>query len=209
MSGLNSTLSDLGYREAGALDVPNIVQIHIVAFPGFFMTLLGPRFLERYYRLLVDYPDKIIWVKQGDEGLEGFVSGFLNPDLFYQGLRSRRWSLFGSIIARVFCNPGLIPRLLASYAQAGRSSKQEEPDVCELSSIAVPPGLSGRGIGKGLVHAFIEATRGKARSVVLTTDADGNDDVNGFYRSLGFVCVGSYERSKGRRMNMYRLRLDA
>lgn len=208
MNGPNSSPSDLGYRPAGLSDIPGIVQIHMGAFPGFFMTLLGPEFLERYYRLVVDYPNKIIWVKQGSKGLEGFVSGFLNPDLFYQCLRRRRWSLFGSIMARISCNPGLIPRLLASYAQAGQSSQQEEPDVCELSSIAVPPGLSGRGIGKGLVHAFIEATRGKARSIVLTTDADGNDDVNGFYRSLGFACEGSYERSKGRRMNKYRLMLD-
>ena len=209
MSHLNSSLADLGYREAEVSDIPEIVQIHMVAFPGFFMTLLGPEFLERYYRLLIDFPDRIFWVKQWNMELEGFVSGFLNPDLFYQGLRRCRWNLLGSIVARVSCNPSLIPRLLASYAQAGHSSEQEEADVCELSSIAVPPNLSGRGIGKGLVNAFIEATRGRARSIVLTTDADGNEKVNGFYRSLGFVCEGAYERSKGRRLNIYRLWLDA
>ena len=48
-----------------------------------------------------------------------------------------------------------------------------------------------------------------SKIIVLTTDAEENDAVNGFYRNLGFTLVGSYERSKGRGMNRYRLSLEA
>lgn len=198
-----------GYREAVDSDIPDIVQIHQVAFPGFFMTMLGPGFLEGYYRLVFTYPGKVFWVKEDEGRLEGFVAGFLNPGEFYTNLRARRWRFIGPILLRICTHPWLLPRLFASYAQAQRSSQEEEVGVCELSSIAVPPDLGGRGIGKGLVRAFLGATRGKANLVELTTDAEGNDAVNAFYQNLGFTCVGSYERSKGRRMNKYRLSLES
>lgn len=198
-----------GYREAELSDLPSIVKIHQIAFPGFFMTLLGPRFLEGYYRLVIAYPGKVFWVKEGEAGLEGFVSGFLSPGSFYTNMRVHRWSLIGSILLQICTRPWLLPRLFASYAQAQRSSHDEEVGACELSSIAVPPHLGGRGVGKGLVHAFVGAIRGKAKFIELTTDAGGNDAANGFYRSLGFTLVGSYERSRGRCMNKYRLPLDA
>jgi ribosomal protein S18 acetylase RimI-like enzyme len=197
------------YREAVDSDIPYIVQIHQAAFPGFFMTMLGPEFLEGYYRFVFRYPGKVLLVKEGEGGLEGFVAGFLNPGVFYTNLRARRWRFIGPILLRICTHPWLLPRLFASYAQARRSSQEVGAGVCELSSIAVPPDLGGRGIGKGLVRAFLSATRGKANLVELTTDAEGNDAVNAFYQSLGFTLVGSYERSKGRRMNKYRLSVEA
>ncbi len=199
----------VGYRQAEKSDIPAIVQIHQSAFPGFFMTLLGPRFLGSYYRLVLNYADRIFWVKEGNDGLDGFVSGFLDPARFYKEMRKQRWRLMGPILLRICSHPWLIPRLFASYAEARRSSQEYEPAICELSSIAVSPTRNGQGIGKGLVKAFIEAVCGKAQFIVLTTDAEGNEAVNGFYRSLGFTLVGSYERSKGRRMNRYRLSVDA
>ncbi len=202
-------LPENGFRQAGTSDIPAIVRIHQVAFPGFFMTLLGPRFLASYYRLVLNYPDGVFWVKEGEDGLEGFVSGFLIPAQFYTEMRKQRWSLLNSIMFRVLTHPWLIPRLFASYAEARRASQDYEPGSCELSSIAVPPTQSGQGIGKGLVKVFIEAVHGKARIIVLTTDTEKNDAVNGFYMNLGFTLVGSYERSKGRSMNRYRLSLDA
>lgn len=198
------------YRLAKVADIPEIVAIHQAAFPGFFMTLLGPGFLERYYHLVMDFPDSVFWVKQGNTGIEGFVCGFLKPGQFYSDMQRRRWSLLGSVLARISTHPRLFPRLIASYLQARRSSHDQQLEgACELSSIAVAPDAGGRGVGKGLVHAFIEATRGKAHSIVLTTDASRNDVVNRFYRNVGFNLEGTFERSKGRRLNYYRLSLDA
>ena len=205
-SSTSTTLTAIAseYRMARLSDISEIVRVHRAAFPDFFMTALGPRFLRSYYLLILSYSDQVFWVKEGNCGLEGFVSGFLNPVEFYKRLKSHRLQLALAILHRILARPWLVLRLKASYTQVWRSIREEEPEACELSSIAVDPSFSGKGIGQGLAKAFVEATRGRAVSIVLTTDAIGNDGVNHFYQKFGFVLDGSYERSRGRIMNKYR-----
>ncbi len=196
-----------GFRQARLSDVPEIIRIHQASFPGFFMTLLGPAFLGRYYERVLAYPRHVFWVKEGPGGLEGFVSGFLDPRQFYLGMQEARRSMIFPILTRVVLRPWLVPRLIASYAQAGRFGREGDPDSCELASLAVHPSMGGRGIGKALVQTFMESVRGRAKRIVLTTDSEGNVPVNRFYQNLGFSLVGSYERSRGRRVNCYAITL--
>ena len=42
-----------------------------------------------------------------------------------------------------------------------------------------------------------------AHCVYLTTDADGNDAVNAFYRNAGFKCTRRFMQHGGRWMNEY------
>jgi ribosomal protein S18 acetylase RimI-like enzyme len=188
-------------------DLPAVISIHQQAFPGFFLTLLGPRFLERYYRLVMEYSGGIFLIKDGSDGPVGFVSGFINPGEFYSLLRARRSGFLPSVGLQVLRRPWLIRRLMASYRLASRESQGSEHDLCELSSIAVLPNQSGKGPGKALVQAFFAAINNRAKAVVLFTDADGNDAVNKFYLSLGFTLESTIERSTGRRMNRYRISL--
>jgi len=197
----------IGYRQAKLSDIPGIVNAHQEAFPKFFMTALGTRFLGVYYRRILDYPDHVFWIKEGPEGLEGFVSGFLDPVEFYKQMRRNRFHYLIPILHQVLLHPRMILRLFASYAEMWRAIREEEPGTCELSSIAVIPRFGRRGVGNGLANVFIESVRGKAHFILLTTDAVANDDVNRFYLKLGFVLDASYKRSKGRVMNKYRFPL--
>lgn len=198
-----------GFRRARPADLPGIVATHQAAFPDFFMTALGPRFLASYYRRVLEYPGQVFWVKPGAAHLEGFVSGFINPVAFYQQMKGHRFAIALIVATRVLRHPRFLPRLVASYTEVWRSIQEDEPETCELSSIAVRPECAGRGVGQGLADAFIAAVRGKAKAIVLTTDAAGNEAVNRFYTRLGFVLEGTYERSRGRWMNRYRLPLGA
>jgi len=55
-----------------------------------------------------------------------------------------------------------------------------------------------------LVGAFLaQARRMDAECVYLTTDADGNDAVNAFYRDVGFKPTRRFLQRKGRWMNEY------
>ena len=75
---------------------------------------------------------------------------------------------------------------------------------CVLSSIAVAPETSGNGLGKTLIRAFVAQARSMdAQCVYLTTDADGNDAVNAFYREVGFQPTRRFLQRKGRWMNEY------
>jgi ribosomal protein S18 acetylase RimI-like enzyme len=68
----------------------------------------------------------------------------------------------------------------------------------------VAPEMSGNGLGKTLMQAFLAQARSMdAQCVYLTTDADGNDAANAFYREVGFQHTRRFLQRKGRWMNEY------
>jgi len=155
-------------RVANRNDLKMIVDIHIKAFPEFFLTKLGPRFLYKYYNLILNHEKKIFLVTEEDGYPIGFVAGFLQPSNFYAYVRKHKNILIFTLIPIIFRNPFFIIK-------------------CELASIAVNPDYVGQGLGKKLVKAFIEISQKKNAGIIyLTTDVDNNEVVNNFYQSLGF-----------------------
>ncbi len=193
-----------GYRPAKLEDIIEIVEIHEAAFPGFFMTLLGTRFLKYYYQFILNYKNSIFIVKESNSGVEGFVSGFINPAKFYAKLRQHKFSIGIKIIIRLITHPLYIPRLFGSYSQSRANKSESESVICELSSLAVNLNNLKQGVGRGLVTSFIEMAKGRCEAVELTTDADNNDHVNKLYLDLNFMLVESFQQSPKRRMNRYR-----
>ena len=197
-------------RQAEAGDLAGIVEVHRLAFPNSFLTCLGDGFLRRYYRLVLNYEPGILLVSGGNPAVEGFAAGFLNPDGFYRAMRRIAWKFVAPVAGALIRNPSLIGRVANSVRRIGKTGATRMPaQACELSSIAVLPFRSGRGIGKALAQAFLERAWAKgAKSVYLTTDADRNEQANGFYWSLGFQLQARFERYRGRLMNEYVLRSD-
>lgn len=196
-------------RSACETDLREIVRVHQAAFPGFFMTLLGPAFLEAYYRLVLHHPGKVFYVWTSGNRVRGFAAGCLSPSAFYQELRRHRLRFFLRSLPSLMFHPSLVRRLVASYLQSGRSTLHEWSGACELSSIAVDPEVGGQGIGGTLLHGFVAAIQDRATSILLTTDAENNEAVNRFYRHHGFILEETLERSKGRTLNVYRLDLKS
>jgi ribosomal protein S18 acetylase RimI-like enzyme len=59
-------------------------------------------------------------------------------------------------------------------------------------------------LGKALMRAFLAQARSmEAQCVYLTTDAEGNDAANAFYRDVGFQQKRRFLQRKGRWMNEY------
>lgn len=77
-------------------DLSGVVSVHREAFPEFFLSFLGPRFLRAFYAALVDAPDGIALIATNGGAVCGFVAGTVRPWAFYRreafraGLRSRR-----------------------------------------------------------------------------------------------------------------------
>jgi GNAT superfamily N-acetyltransferase len=62
-------------------------------------------------------------------------------------------------------------------------------DTVELSSIAVA--APAKGVGGVLLEAFADKARDEgAHRIILTTDAEGNDAVRGFYEGPSFTLDG-------------------
>lgn len=186
-------------------NLEEIVSVHLVAFPGFFMAQLGPWFLREYYRCVAEYPKGMLLTASGQQGCTGFVAGFVDPSSFYRALRRRRMRLGLAACVGITRQPQRLIALLANYRRAGwAAQRMPEPGTAELSSLAVLPSVAGRGVGSQLVSRFIVAAKEQgADRVMLTTDTNDNDAINRFYQRLGFTCLRTFEARRGRLLNEY------
>lgn len=196
------------FRQARSGDIRSVVRIHRQAFGGFFLTKLGPGFLAKYYRLVLERPDGILIVAVNDRDVAGFVAGFSSPAGFYSEMKKRKLSFALVSIPALLRSPGLMRRLLLDFREVKNNADPgpvQEPGRGELSSIGVAPCWSGHGVGRGLLAAFI-ARAGELglNAITLTTDADDNNAVNEFYRKAGFCLSRTFTQGDQRRMNEYR-----
>jgi len=192
-------------RKATANDLNGIVAIHQKAFGSFFLTRLGSDFLRRYYSLVLNYRLGIILVCEGQQSaLDGFACGFVDPRGFYRRMWSTRLKFVVPVLSALIRQPSLITKVIHGIHRIHSPAAEWPERSCELSSIAVTPETTGDGFGKSLIRAFLaHAQSMDVHSVYLTTDADGNDAANAFYRNAGFQHRRRFLRHKGRWMNEY------
>ena len=189
-------------------DIEDVIVVHLRAFPGFFLSQLGPAVLRVLYGELLRDGTGICFICRSNGRIIGFVVGTADPRAFYMRLLRKRClrlgiSFFGAIV-RI---PGAAPRLLNAF----RRTRAEIHDAgCGLlMSIAIDPEFQGIGRGKALACHFLRACRDRGLSAVhLFTDRMQNNDVNRFYCSLGFEVSQVITSDHGRLMNDYRIILS-
>lgn len=179
-----------GTRNAVAGDLPDVVRVHRIAFKGFFLDRMGPRFLRAYYEAILEYDAAIFLVNVGEaDGLNGFAVGFRDPDAFYDHFRSRRLRLLPIIALALLRRPTLFIEIARNTGRVAATGKGAA-SVVELSSIATS--RLGTGVGSHLLQAFCDRSRGiGASEVTLTTDRDDNAPVVNFYLRHGFEKRGT------------------
>lgn len=189
-------------------DVTKVVGVHLAAFPHFFLSFLGREFLQELYLSIVEDCSGIASVLEVDGQIGGFVAGTDNPEGFYMRLLRQRWWRFAyASAAKALYHPHIIPRLLRALSTSYARSR--EPGCALLMSIGVRPDIQGKHYGHLLVNTFLSAAYHRGSNiVVLTTDQCNNEQVNAFYRHLGFELVGHYATPEGRGMNEYRMVLN-
>jgi ribosomal protein S18 acetylase RimI-like enzyme len=186
-------------------DIGAVTTVHLAAFPGFFLSCLGPRFLRELYRAIVADKEGIAFVAVDDDHLIGFVAGTADGG-FYRRAARRRWFRFAAASAGALLRKPSIARRLfrALYAPPATSSQG-----ALLMSLAVDPDAQRSGAGTLLTRAFVAgAQRCGATAVILTTDKTANDSVNAFYRAQGFTLAAAFLTPEGRPMNEYILYIE-
>ena len=191
-------------RSATADDLAGIVEIHQKAFSHYFLTRLGGKFLQRYYNLVLNFRSGILLVSEGEDGLQGFACGFVGPAEFYTSMWCARIPFALSLFPTLLRHPSLICKVISGVRRVQATASEWPARSCELSSIAVAPANAGNGFGKALMEAFLDKAKAMdAGCVYLTTDADGNDAVNAFYRNAGFEHTRCFLQGGVRWMNEY------
>lgn len=180
-------------------DLDAVVAIHLAAFPNFFLTFLGPRFLRLFYGAVMR--DGIALVATVDDRIAGFVAGMLDSRSFYRRLWRRRFFHVAIAIAPVILRR---PSTLKRVARRGVARALQPAPGAELMSLAVHPREQRHGAGRALVEAFIAAVRAAGTdSLWLITDAAENDAVKHFYETLGFAVRRTFTNAEGRKLVEY------
>ncbi len=195
-------------RKMQSSDVPQVVETHLASFPGFFLSFLGPRFLRLLYGNLITDIQGICWVACTGDRLDGFVAGVVEQRGFFRNvLRKRWWQFSWAAVGAALRRPWIVPRLLRALKRP-ETAGEASAEAC-LMSIAVHPRARTRGLGRLLVETFsAEAGRRGVKTYCLTTDREGNEQVNQFYRTLGFRLGRTFVTPEGRTMNEYVISLE-
>jgi len=201
---MNDRQTDFYIAPLAPDDVDMVVKLHLRAFPDFFLSFLGPRFLREFYLAFLMDPVGMAFVARSEhDEVVGVIVGPLDPRGFFGRLLRRRWWAFAlASAAALLRKPAIAPRLIRALGYRGEAPTDARRAL--LSSIAVDPSSQGAGIGRRLVECWLaEAKRRGAIGCCLTTDAQGNEAVNTFYRRVGWKLESTYTTPQGRIMDRY------
>ena len=155
--------------------VEDVVKIHLLTFPGFFLTFLGKGFLKQLYEGFIDHDDSELLVAVDDnKNVIGFLAYSEDISAFYRYLIKEKlfgfaWYSFLAFLRK----PHIMIRLLRAFCYSGGAKRDEK--YIELSSIGVLPNQKGRGIGANLIRGMVERCNTNDFSYIkLETDADNN-----------------------------------
>jgi len=187
-------------REMRTGDLDDVVRIHLAAFPNFFLSFLGPRFLREFYTATIR--DGVALVATSEDRVTGFVAGVTQSQSFYRRLLRRRFIPVSlALVAPALRRPSTLLRV---FKRATSRTIGTTPEGAELMSLAVDPAQQRRGEGRALVEAFAaEVRRRGATRLWLTTDANENERVKTFYEGLAFTPSRSYTTDEGRALVEY------
>jgi ribosomal protein S18 acetylase RimI-like enzyme len=196
---------DFTLRPANPRDLHRMVAAHQTAFPGFFLTMLGPRFLGELYAGFLAAGSSVCYVAEDRGECLGFVVGTTEPADFFKRLVLRRWHAFlYAGLFRLMRHPVSVSQRFAAALFFRGDLPTVIANATLLSSLAVRPFAQGKGIGLALVEKFcVEAVARGSSYVYLLTDEDDNHRANCFYRKCGFSLDGRSRRKSGRGMNRY------
>lgn len=202
-------MPELVVRNLSSSDIEAVVDVHLAAFEGFFLTLLGRRFLRAYYQSILDF-NQLSFVAVADGNVVGFVTGIENGSGFYRHALIRRgFAFIFAAVPAALSNPRrVLPRLLSALGKRPSGGNAASRNAASLTSIAVAPSCAHKGVGHALMDAFKRDAirRGLARIFLETDAAEGNSAVS-FYRREGFTIYRTYTTAQGRVLHEFSIDL--
>lgn len=188
-----------------------IARLHIVAFPGFFLTQLGESFLTALYQGYIEDDNSGVIIAESIKNRQilGFAAYSKDYSGFYSELKKNHLVKFTLCsLSVIIKHPSYIRRLLGAFKKSDEVRRAER--YVELASIGVCSNAQGKGIGGQLVDYLVSVTNfNEYEYISLETDTNDNETANHFYQKRGFKIARKYVTPEGRMMNEYRYRREA
>jgi ribosomal protein S18 acetylase RimI-like enzyme len=168
-------------------DVDAVAALHAARIAEGFLVTLGPAFLRRLYRRMLQSPHAFVVV--ADEGREdqrvvtGFVAVARDTGRFY-----RDFLLRDGVVAAASSAPALVraPRRVLETLRYGTAKADDLPRA-EVLAIAVRPTAARRGVGRELLRAAIAELHNSGIEAVQVVTATDNTAALRMYAAAGFV----------------------
>ena len=175
--------------------------LHMDAFQSFFLSTLGEKFLDAYYKAVLKSKETIAVCAVDDNSqLQGFATGCTYSKGYHKRLILRNLTAFFYIaLIILFTKPKALIRILMNLDKI--ASNNDDGNYAELISIGVCQSSKGNGAGKDLVKTFEdEAKRRGCNKISLTTDYINNNDVISFYTKCGYKVFYEFTTYPKRKM---------
>jgi glycosyltransferase involved in cell wall biosynthesis/ribosomal protein S18 acetylase RimI-like enzyme len=187
------SFDDIGTRVATESDVAALARLHSDGISTGFLPTLGPRFMRRLYRALVDYEEAVVLVADDGSGPVGFVAGVLDTGRFYRHfVRHHGIQAILSALPRLL-RPSVVRRAWESLRYEGGDADSR----AELLATAIRPQGRGRGLGTKLGSEFLEQLKSRGATRVRVVVSAGNAQAIAAYRKMGFEDAGVIEVHAG------------
>ena len=196
--------SEILVRPLRLHEISRAIAIHQAAFPGFFLTFLGPEFLNLLYRFYVTGPTEIALAAFYRDQIAGTLLGTTQPQKFYRRLATKYAWRFALAALRPFLQkPTILPHLIRGLIYRGDHPDFEKGGAL-LASICADVRFQHKGVGRCLVTAFErEVLRRGARFAYLATDRDHNEKTRLFYERIGWINTTEFTTQEGRAMVVF------
>lgn len=182
--------------------VDDVAYIHQIAFPGYFLTFLGSRFLCLLYSEILKTEGNSSVVAWSDEhqAAVGFAVAVKDQESFYSRLIKRRLFAFAfAALGATIKNPMIIPRLFRALKYPAKS--REAPAQACFLSMGVRPDMQGRKLAVLMTDKMMQGLKENGvESVLFVIDRDVNERARNFHYRYGAKPVREYQTPEGRWM---------
>lgn len=197
-------------REMVPKDALDVAHLHIVAFPDYFLTRLGVRFLECLY-YSYSFPPGVGVIALDNDKIIGFVTGMTDSKAFYTKFyRDNFLTLTKIVITHFFTDAVVRGKLLkktahfkmAILALLRRPSKEplgtKMPPTAKMAyllSIGVAEAYKGNGVADMLVKKYCKLLNQEGYERVLLSVLPTNHRAIRFYEKTGWKRAQSTDDS--------------
>jgi ribosomal protein S18 acetylase RimI-like enzyme len=182
---------DMVLRTGTEADAAAAAALHAGQISEGFLTILGPRFLQRLYRRIAKAPGSFLLVVEDASTTVGVLAGSTDVAALYRAFVWRD----GAAVAFT-CGW----RLLRSWRRVVETLRHGSGGGgvgAELLAVAVDPVVRRQGVGTLLVEGFLTEIGRRQWDAAYVVVASSNDAATAVYRRAGFRTAERFELHPG------------